>query len=126
MGYCVSLLLLSKPGTEALLDVSEIGLLISGFVLVFGAIGEYLEEHGRLPRWMKWPKLAFIIMVVLSLVGEFVSDAGVFLFARALQTISDRELAEMKNKLEVSTAALTADFKFMDTMNTLAQAELRL
>jgi hypothetical protein len=95
MGYFFSLLLSlpSKSETETLLDISEIVLIVSGFVLFFGAVGEYLEEHGRLPRWMRWPKLTFIIMVVVSLVGEFASDAGVFLFSRHLQTISEGEFA---------------------------------
>jgi hypothetical protein len=93
MGYCFSSL--SKSATENLLNVSEIGLIISGFVLLFGAVGEYLEEHGKLPRWMKWPKIVFIIMVVASLVGEFLCDAGVFIFSSHLQTINEGEFAAL-------------------------------
>jgi hypothetical protein len=95
MGYCVSLLVLSKSATESLLDASEIVLIVSGFVLLFGAVGEYLEAHGKLPRWIKWPKLVFILMVVASLVGEFIGDGGVFLFSRHLQTISEKEFADL-------------------------------
>jgi hypothetical protein len=50
MGYSFSMLLTSKSSTENILNISEILLIVSGFVLTFGAIGEYLEEHGRLPK----------------------------------------------------------------------------
>jgi hypothetical protein len=85
-------LLLSKAATEIGLTISEIAILVFGALLAFGAIGEYLEEHNRLPGCMEWPKLAFIIMVVAGLVGEFVGDAGVFGFSMHLQTLSDLEL----------------------------------
>jgi hypothetical protein len=98
MGYFFSSLLLSKPATETLLDVSEVLLIACGFVLAFGCIGEYLEEHRKLPRWMAWPKLVFITMVVASLIGEFFSDAGVFLFSRHLQTISEGEFAALNKE----------------------------
>jgi hypothetical protein len=98
MGYTFSLYLfsLSKSATETALGGSEILLIISGLVLAFGAIGEYLAEHGKLPRCMEWPKLVFILMVVVSLLGEFIGDAGVFLFSGHLQTISDGEYTTVR------------------------------
>ncbi len=96
MGYFFSSL--SKSVTESLLDASEIVLIISGFVLFFGAVGEYLEAHGKLPRWMKWPKLVFIVMVVVSLVGEFLGDAGVFVFSSHLQAISEAEFTALNRE----------------------------
>jgi hypothetical protein len=65
---------------------------------MFGAIGEYLEQHEKLPSWIKWPRLVFVSMVALSLVGEFISDAGVFLASHKLQTISDAEYADVNKK----------------------------
>jgi len=109
MGYFFSLASLSKSSTETALDGSEIFIIISGFVLAFGAIGEYLDEHGKLPRWMAWRKLVFIILVVVSLIGEFVGDAGVFVFSRHLQTISDDELAKViKDARDANSLAATA------------------
>jgi hypothetical protein len=105
MGYFLSFSL-SKPATETLLDVSEIILIGAGLILTVGAIGEYLEEHGRLPRWIAWPRVVFIIMVVAGLLGEFFSDAGVFVFSRHLQTIADLEIAH----LEASNVGLRKDF----------------
>jgi hypothetical protein len=95
MGY----LSLSKAAAETALDGSEILLIVSGLVLAFGAIGEYLLDHERkLPRWIRWPKLAFILMVVVSLIGEFSGDAGVFFFSRQLQAISDGEYAALNKE----------------------------
>lgn len=97
MGYFFSL---SKSATENWLDASEITLLICGLVLAYGAAGEYLEEHEKLPRWMQWsrePKLVFVWMVAISLFGEFAGDAGVYLFSGHLQSIADTELTQLKN-----------------------------
>src|SRR5450755_2309957 len=101
MGYLFSWASLSKSATEGCLDASELILLICGLILAFGAVGEYLEEHDRLPDWMKWsrkPKLVFVWMVALSLVGEFVGDAGVFVFSGHLQSISDNEVAALNKE----------------------------
>lgn len=98
MGYLFSWARLSKSATESCLDAAEITILLAGLILAYGAIGEYLEEHGRLPRWMTWskrPRLVFVWMVALSLVGEFAGDAGVFVFSRRLQSISDIEVAAL-------------------------------
>jgi hypothetical protein len=98
MGYLFSWLSLSKSASENALDWSEIIILVCGFILAFGAIGEYLEEHKRLPRWIGWPKIVFILMVVIGLVGEFLGDAGVYVFSRRLQSISDSELVDLRRK----------------------------
>src|ERR1700727_2355245 len=84
----LSIFLLSKSAAEIALDASELIIILSGFVLLIGAAGEYLEEHKKLPQWTKWP---FVWMVVISLLGEFAGDAGVFIFSRRLQTIADGE-----------------------------------
>ncbi len=92
---------LSKAITETGLDVSELLLLVCGLVLAVGAAGEYLEDHDRLPSWMIWhrkPKLVFVWMVAISLVGEFIGDAGVFVFSGHLQTIADGEYADLNKE----------------------------
>ena len=90
MGYFISL---SKSATETRLKAAELTILFSGLALVLGAIGEYLEDQDKLP---KWTKPIFILMVVGSLIGEFVGDAGVYLFSEQLQTINDREIVGLK------------------------------
>jgi hypothetical protein len=98
MGYFLSL---SKETTEHWLNAAELMLLVCGLVLAYGAAGEYLEEHGKLPRSMRWarePKLVFVWMVAISLFGEFAGDAGVYIFSGQLQTISDTELTQLKNE----------------------------
>jgi len=98
MGYLFSL---SKETTECCLNVSELILLVCGMVLAYGAAGEYLEEHSKLPRWMQWsrePRLVFVWMVAISLFGEFAGDAGVYSFSGHLQTIADAELTQLKNE----------------------------
>jgi hypothetical protein len=99
MGYFFSLFSLSKSATETALNVAELVIIVSGLLLAFGAIGEYLEEHGRLVRWMAWPKLVFIVLVVASLIGEFLGDAGVFVFSEHLQFINDAEANVLREKL---------------------------
>jgi hypothetical protein len=101
MGYALLLISFSKPATETALDASEILILLCGLILAIGAVGEYIEEHGTLPGWMKWsrrPKMVFVWMVALSLVGEFVGDAGVFVFSGHLQTINDGEYAALNKE----------------------------
>ncbi len=98
MGYFLSL---SKETAEHWLNASELTLLVCGLVLAYGAAGEYLDDHGKLPRWMRWarePKLVFVWMVAISLFGEFAGDAGVYTFSGQLQTISDTELAQLKKE----------------------------
>ena len=99
MGYFLSLFALSKSATETALNIAELTIIISGLLLAFGAIGEYVEEHQRLPRWMEWPKIVFIVLVVASLIGEFVGDAGVFLFSEHLQSINDTEENALRTRI---------------------------
>jgi hypothetical protein len=101
MGYALLSIALSRSATERALDASEILILLCGLILAMGAAGEYIEEHGTLPRWMKWsrrPKMVFVWMVALSLVGEFVGDAGVFVFSGHLQTMNDGEYAALNKE----------------------------
>ncbi len=107
MGYLLSWPSLSKFAAENWLNSSEILIIAAGFVLAFGAIGEYLEEHGRLPCWIAWPKIVFILMVVISLVGEFLGDAGVFVFPNELQRIEGAEIEALDKKAK--TASEDAD-----------------
>jgi hypothetical protein len=101
MGYTLSwplwlliswLLFPTKTKAERGLTDSEIVLIVCGLVLALGAIGEYLEEHKKLPRLVKWPRLVFIVMVVIGLLGEFFGDAGVFVFSSKLQQIEGAEI----------------------------------
>lgn len=104
MGYLLLLLSLSKYEAEWALEWSEIAIIISGFILAFGAIGEYLHQHERLPRWMQWPKLVFILMVAISLIGEFIGDAGVFVFSTDLQRIEGAEIETLDRKAKAALA----------------------
>jgi len=80
---------LPKESAERWQTISEVVLVVSGLALAFDAIGEYLGDHEKLPRLLKWPKLVFILIVVASLIGEFAGDAGVFLTSRRLQEVED-------------------------------------
>ncbi|MBV9155504.1 MAG: hypothetical protein JO097_04535 [Acidobacteriaceae bacterium] len=102
MGYLFSWPSLSKFAVEEWLNRSEILIILAGFVLAFGAIGEYLDDHSRLPKWMAWPKLAFILMVVISLIGEFVGDAGVFVFSKELQRIEGNEVDALDRRAKAA------------------------
>jgi len=100
MGYFFSLFALSKSATETALKNSEATIVVSGLLLAFGAIGEYLEEHNRLPRWMRWPKIVFIVLVVASLIGEFFGDGGVFVFSEHLESINNAETSALRARVE--------------------------
>jgi hypothetical protein len=122
MGYFLSL---SKSSTETGLTVSEIVLIVSGAILTIGAVGEYLEEHNNLPGWMKWRKLVFILMVVTGLIGEFVSDAGVFVLSLHLQTLSDREFAGVnKNSSEARERAANAELRAAELLREIQPRDL--
>jgi hypothetical protein len=110
MGYFLSWFSLSKSATSTALDVSDIVLLVSGALLLFGALGEYLEDHKRLPRWMRWPKLIFEIIVAVSLAGELIADGGVFVFSHHLQKLEGADIDALERKsakaLDDSNAAI--------------------
>src|ERR1022692_2046648 len=90
---------MSKATAENGHTVSELVIIVSGLLLALGAVGEYLEEHGKFPKWTKW---VFISAVVVSLIGEFSGDAGVFVFSEHLQATSDSENEELR-KATVAT-----------------------
>lgn len=124
---------LTHSGAEQALEACEILILVFGLILAIGAAGEHLEEHGTLPGWMKWssqPTRVFIWMVALSLVGELVADAGVFVFSGQLQTISDGEYAALNEKagvaMERAAAADLARVKLEEQLawRTLKSAQL--
>ena len=103
MGYLFSAPLLfavalSKSESATGLKAAEWVLLVSGLILLWGAAGEYLEDHKKLyklPRWLQWTKFVFVLMVVGGLIGEFIGDAGVFVFSEELQSIEDQELTRL-------------------------------
>ena len=71
--------------------MSEIALLVFGFVLVVGIVGEYWG------KWNKWLKI-FKILVIIGVGGELVADGGIYFFSIRLQTISDSEIAVLRLK----------------------------
>jgi hypothetical protein len=104
------------------LDISEIVLLVSGALLFFGALGEYLEDHNRLPQWMRWPKLIFEIIVAVSLAGELIADGGVFVFSHHLQKLEGADIEALQKKatkaLSDSTSALDKAKSAADVADT--------
>ena len=92
MGYFLSLFSWTESATSTALDISELVLLVSGLFLLFGAAGEYLFDHDRLPLCMKWPKLTFEIIVALSLGGELIADGGVAVFSHVLQKMEGADI----------------------------------
>jgi hypothetical protein len=105
MGYLFSLSWFSKSATETALYIAELGIVVSGAILTFGAVGEYLEDHHKLPRWMEWPKLVFIILVVLGLIGEFFGDGAVFVFSEHLQSINEAEAKALRMRVNAEISA---------------------
>jgi len=84
------LFLLSKSVTSTALDISEVALLFFGLLLVVGLIGEYAESD----RWKKHVKV-FTMCVIIGVAGELFADGGIFLFSRHLQTIAEKEIADL-------------------------------
>jgi hypothetical protein len=75
----------SKDAAVSWLSRGELGVVIFGAVIVVGLVGEYWADHNGdrrrrswiPPLWKKywnW-KLIFAGVVVLAIVGEFISDA---------------------------------------------------
>jgi hypothetical protein len=81
---------LSKSATSTALDISEVGLLIFGLLLVAGLIGEYAKSE----RWKKHVRV-FEMFVIIGVAGELLADGGIFLFSRHLQVIADQEIADL-------------------------------
>jgi len=70
-------------------------------------------------QWSRNPKLVFVWMVAISIGGEFLGDAGVFVFSGQLQTIEDSQLlalgssaGQLESRLKtVGDKAAQAEFK---------------
>jgi hypothetical protein len=100
----------SKSASEAWLSRGELWLVIFAAIIIVGLGGEYLAER-RAERdersWIpprqrnswNWKHL-FAVVVVISIVGEFFSDAIIWVSSAVLQTISDGEIAAAKLELE--------------------------
>jgi hypothetical protein len=83
-GYFFSL---SKSAAKIGLDDSEWALLIFGILLAMGIVGEI--KHGMWGKSEHW----FAMLVLWAVLGEVVSDGGIFLFSSQLQIISDSEIS---------------------------------
>jgi hypothetical protein len=103
MGYLISLFSLSEEATSTALDVSEVVLCISGLLLLFGAVGEYLFDHDRLPGWMKWSKVIFEIIVAISLGGELLADGSVAIPSHRLQKLEGFDIQALDRKTRSAT-----------------------
>jgi len=107
----------SKANAEVWLSRGELGLVIFGAVIIIGLVGEYWAErkkHRHEQSWIaplrqkRWNwEFIFLLVVVLSIVGEFVSDADIWITSDVLQTIADSEIENLRstnNKLEAQIA----------------------
>lgn len=94
--------LLSKSGTSAALDWSEIFLLIFGLMVAVGVLGESAKSK----RWENW-KRTFELLVIIGVAGELFADGAIFISSRHLQTISDGELGAVVT--EAGDAKSSAD-----------------
>jgi hypothetical protein len=99
----------SKEAAESWLSRGELGLVIFGAIIVVGLIGEYWADKNDERRKNSWIpplpqkhwnwKLLFAGVVVLSIIGEFVSDADIWITSDVLQTISDSEIAALNAQI---------------------------
>src|SRR6267378_715611 len=80
---------LSRAATFSALHFAEIAVIVFGFFFLVGWIS---EETNKTSRW----KTAFVIMAIVGVAGEWISDLGVFALSEHLQTISDKEVAQLK------------------------------
>jgi hypothetical protein len=110
---------LSKKVAERLLTSGEFGLVIFGFVVAVGLIGEYISTKRRerwlpsstRPKFWNWPVI-WLSVVVIAVFSEFVCDAAVWEASDALQVIADHDIASEKAKtaaLEKEATRLRAD-----------------
>jgi hypothetical protein len=89
MEYFLSL---SKSAAIHRLEDSEWGLLFFGLVVFVGIWGEIKSEsHSKRLK-------IFEYVVLYGILGELISDGGVFLCSTQLQTISDREFAVLNKE----------------------------
>jgi hypothetical protein len=56
-----------------------------------------IGEYAKAEKWKKRIKL-FELLVIVGVAGELFADGGIFLFSAHLQTISDREIAVIRDK----------------------------
>jgi len=78
-------------------------LLLFGFVLVAGLVGEYFAANKKkeYPRFKKHKRL-FEILVIAGVAGELFADGGIFVLSSRLQTISDHEVAASNERASVA------------------------
>lgn len=98
----------SKSVAESWLSRGELGLVAFGVIIFIGLVGEYWAERRAERREDSWIpprpgkhwnwKLIFAGVVVLSIFGEFASDADIWITSDVLQTISDGEIKTANDK----------------------------
>jgi hypothetical protein len=128
----------SKSVAELWLSRGELGLVVFGAAIIIGIAGEYFAErraHRRERSWIPsvdqnkhwdWEAI-FAFVVVLSVVGEFVSDADIWVTSDALQTISDTEIGSAEQLAETAaTEANDAIVKAKEANTTSSTAQERL
>jgi len=140
---------LSKPFVEAWLLLSEEALVLFGFIVLIGIIGEIRADPQKKVRFSKkslavfdecenlrpkipqsiWKrqKPIFVALVAFGILGEFFCDGGIFFFGERLQAISDRENSVLQT--QASANELTAkllEIRLTETKTELAAAEARL
>ncbi len=81
---------LGKAGSEKLLILSELLLLVFALLVAIGVLGETTKST----RWQPWHH-AFGIIVFIGVAGEMVADAGVFISSSRLQELQEGEVAEL-------------------------------
>ena len=89
----------TQSATSTCLDISEWLLLICGLMLVIGIAGEYEKLPKRL---FPWSASIFVTLVIVSIFGEVVADAGVFIFSKHLQTLEGADIQTLSQKSELA------------------------
>lgn len=97
----------SKNVAESWLSRGELGLVVFGAAIIIGLIGEYWADHSAERRERAWIpphsrkhwnwKLIFAGVVVLTIIGEFISDADIWITSDVLQAISDGEIEKLRS-----------------------------
>jgi hypothetical protein len=82
---------MAKSAAAAGLHWSEISLMIGGFIVVVGLIGEYVE------RWKHYLKV-FEVMVILGVAIELIADGGIYVFSERVQEIADLQVATLERE----------------------------
>jgi hypothetical protein len=125
----------SKSVAESWLSWGELGLVVFAVVIIFGLIGEYRAEVSAEHRERSWIpprsgkhwnwKLIFAAVVVLSIVGELVADADIWVTSDILQTISDGEIRDAREKAEAGYDAAKAGADHAIAAETVANSALQ-